>query len=705
MINLQRIRAISTIAMIIMLPITCVQVSSASATSSPDRPISWLVAGDSYSSGQGLPYKSGGCARAYDEERSAEPGTWGVEAAHLVASQLGVKLINGSPDLVACTGAKTGEFFAPQGINPAEWTGGSYDLVSLTFGGDDVGFPRVVRQCLGYDPAGITSAAVDLLTNVFNDESEALADWTDDPLVHCPSNETLRATISKDIGGTAQGPYGTFLQSVAKKAVTTGGNIIVLGYPEIVEDPTMWPGINKSLGLCQGIRVNDANELRGLAGDLNATIASAVKAVNALHPNDVSLSYVDVNTGNPAQGIPYDDPNLFEPSVGARHNLCSSDQWINGISPSNVAGSFHPDQAGNDAMARLVKQVFPTLNWSKLAVVSSDLAVGTQEGMVLWSDASGATRIGPATPTPVEVYDVNWSADGDYLAWVQRPLSPDESGRAELVEFDVLTHHSTIWSTKDFDLTGIVPSSSGVLTDEYFSSSTTQLLKFNLNGSTTTTSISVPGGDAFVAYGDGFLAASNFPGAEGSNVERVSIDGTVITTPAKLSVVPGNESGLYETAAASEDGEFMADELGDHTDVGGVGPSSKITIVNTISGSVSTTGPPTPKDGSVLRVNSMSWSPSGVLDVTMYNWGASGNARGIPMELWEYSGNEWREIGTEFLAAARGPGGVLATVSGNLKLSSVAESPYAVPAGAQQLDVGGALIPLGAPAQSIAWAP
>jgi hypothetical protein len=285
-------------------------------------------------------------------------------------------LAPGSPDLVACSGAKIAEFTAAQKSNPAEWTSSDprYDLVSFTFGGDDLGFADVVHQCLGVSVAGGVSAVV--LAGLAHSPvgaAVALKAWEADPLIHCPSNTVLRQRIQAVAGG-----YKTFLESVAEEAVTAGGNIVVLGYPELVEDPKQWSKVDQLVGLCQGIRPADADELRGLAGDLNATIATTVAAVNAEHKNGVHLTYIDVNTGNPHMGIPYNDQDLFEPSSGARHNVCAAKEWINGIT-FNVSGlnpldyfnrSFHPNQAGNNAMAALVDQVFPQLDWSHLGPAS-----------------------------------------------------------------------------------------------------------------------------------------------------------------------------------------------------------------------------------------------------------------------------------------------------------------------------------------------
>jgi hypothetical protein len=83
--------------------------------------------------------------------------------------------------------------------------------------------------------------------------------------------------------------------------------------------------------------------------------------VNAAHPNGVHLTFVDVNSGGSA-GIARSDRSLFEPSSGARHNLCSSQPWLNGFSSIDYgSGSFHPKQAGHDAMGALAAQVIPTV--------------------------------------------------------------------------------------------------------------------------------------------------------------------------------------------------------------------------------------------------------------------------------------------------------------------------------------------------------
>ncbi|MDQ6948423.1 MAG: hypothetical protein M3256_19735, partial [Actinomycetota bacterium] len=56
-------------------PVLKTRAASAASQHDPGRPISWLVAGDSYSAGQGLPYEGGECARA--DAGAGRHGPWG----------------------------------------------------------------------------------------------------------------------------------------------------------------------------------------------------------------------------------------------------------------------------------------------------------------------------------------------------------------------------------------------------------------------------------------------------------------------------------------------------------------------------------------------------------------------------------------------------------------------------------------------------
>ena len=117
----------------------------AASAPEPGVPLSWLAAGDSYSSGEGLPHAAGPCAQGAENGDSQE---WAA-----VAHEALLKAIPSfaRPVLVACTGAKIDQLIdSNDKAGHPEWdpSMGRFDLVTFTFGGDNVNFRPVMEQCL-----------------------------------------------------------------------------------------------------------------------------------------------------------------------------------------------------------------------------------------------------------------------------------------------------------------------------------------------------------------------------------------------------------------------------------------------------------------------------------------------------------------------------------------------------------------------------
>lgn len=318
----------------VLLALVPSALSLAPAASSTPA-VTWLAAGDSYSSGDGLPVTTGLCNRA---DSNAHPEAYAPDAfADLRASMPALS----RPVFVACSGATTSEFLRNKDSEGSpEWSSsmGRFDLVTFTFGGDNLDFAGILAQC------------------VLGGDSIA----PPDPGHACPSDSYIRAQIATKLG-TA---YQSFLTKVADEAVTSGGNIVVLGYPELIEPPAQWTSLLRHVGRCQGIRASDATQLRGDAAYLNATISKDVSVVNATHPNGVSLTFLNVNFGSDPGPITISkaDKNLFEPASGAGHNLCGrASPWLNGIVLLDRHTSFHPDALGNEGEGRLLAQLIPHL--------------------------------------------------------------------------------------------------------------------------------------------------------------------------------------------------------------------------------------------------------------------------------------------------------------------------------------------------------
>lgn len=343
-------------------------MTASAATNAGTPAISWLAAGDSYASGQGLTHTTEPCADGTGQKGLST--TWAIAAAAKLRST-GWNLTKNSPELVACTGAISADLLADNskelGItHRAQWTKkmGRFNLVTFSFGGDDLDFASIIGHC---ETSG------------------------------CPSDKDVRAKISAiattglTVKGVRTQSYPTFLDEVAKQVVTSGGNLVVMGYPELVEDVGLWsPGRTT----CAGMSAGEVQRVRGWAGDLNATIGAAVAQVDALpadQRNDVHVTFIDNVTGQSANGIALTDPNLFEPSNGARHELCSlgGAVWMNGLSPLHIKSrSFHPNQAGETAMGALAAEVIRQLAWPWTRQQCSASAI---------SGATGTTVLEPLT--------------------------------------------------------------------------------------------------------------------------------------------------------------------------------------------------------------------------------------------------------------------------------------------------------------------
>ena len=300
-------------------------------------PITWLAAGDSYSSGRGLQHTSGTCARGDSSGSLAYPIQAYDDLRKLMPE---LKY----PYFTACSGAVIANFFnAGDAEHLPEWrpAGARYDLVTFTFGGNTVDFSGVITQCVVGPFREVHASA---------------------PGHKCPENAWVRQQIARKLGA----PFVAFLREVADRTVVPGGNVVVLGYPYLIADPASWPAADRSAGSCQGITEADAYQLRGEAADLNASIARDVATVNAEQLNGVHLSFLDVNSGGRAGPvvIPRDDPSLFEPAASGSHNLCGPGAaWLNGIDVLNLNRSFHPSLPGNVAEGRLLANVLLHLDW------------------------------------------------------------------------------------------------------------------------------------------------------------------------------------------------------------------------------------------------------------------------------------------------------------------------------------------------------
>jgi hypothetical protein len=205
---------------------------------------------------------------------------------------------------VSCQGATTANMAHPQsvplGTNPPEDNALSVSttLVTLQVGGNNIGFSDIIIHCTTLS-----------LTNPFGSPCKD----------HYTSGGTdkLRAKIN-----AAAPKVAAVLQDIHADA--PNARVLLVGYPAILPNSGSgcWPLVPIAFG--------DVPYLRGVEKALNSMLATVAAANNA--------TFVDTYTA----------------SIG--HDVCqaSGTKWVEGLIPTSPAAPFHPNQLGEQGMARQV---------------------------------------------------------------------------------------------------------------------------------------------------------------------------------------------------------------------------------------------------------------------------------------------------------------------------------------------------------------
>jgi lysophospholipase L1-like esterase len=221
--------------------------------------------------------------------------------ASLTAAAFGYSLTDAS-----CAGSTTNEMDNPQTelgvtINAPELDSVTSDtnLVTLGIGGNDIGFINIIETC-----------AEDSLTNPFGDPCTQY--------YNSGGTDQLAAAIE------ATGPkVGSVLQQIHQNAPHAA--VYVVGYPDILPEAGngCWPVVPIASG--------DIAYLRQTEKELNQMLADEASVNGA--------TYVDTYT----------------PSIG--HDVCQAvgTKWVEGLVPTSPAAPFHPNEAGEAAMAKALE--------------------------------------------------------------------------------------------------------------------------------------------------------------------------------------------------------------------------------------------------------------------------------------------------------------------------------------------------------------
>ena len=271
-----------------------------------DRPsisVDYLALGDSFSSGEGTMGSTGECGQSL----TAYP--------NLVARHLGSDL--GRHKFLACTGARATDVEAQ--LDSVE--GERFGLVTLTVGGNDVGFAEVLIDCLG----------VDDLMDRFRSE-EGAEDEVPAELEHAaePGPEGGQGRCDLDAGeltdrvASRVPSVASLYDRIVRDHLTDDGVLVVLGYPDIFGDP---PDGRRT---CDGFKAIDIAGLQGTAKELDSALSAAVADMERVEYRSV----LDTFDG---------------------HGRCGDDPWLRGFAlRPRVKSSFHPNELGHEALAEVV---------------------------------------------------------------------------------------------------------------------------------------------------------------------------------------------------------------------------------------------------------------------------------------------------------------------------------------------------------------
>jgi hypothetical protein len=243
----------------------------------------YTALGDSYAAGPLIPNQSLnplGCLRSDHNY------------AHLAAAAKGLTLTD-----VSCSGATTNDMTEAQNVepgpNPPQFNGlnAGTGVVSVTIGGNDIGFTEIIESCITYNP--FSTPCKDKYDPGGNDQ------------------------LAERIANTAP-KVAAVLQGIHTRS--PNARVFVVNYPDILPSGSgCWPTIPLSFG--------DVPYLHATEERLNAMLATTAAANGA--------TLVD----------------WYTPSIG--HDACkgSSTRWVEPLIPGELSAPVHPNNAGRAGAA------------------------------------------------------------------------------------------------------------------------------------------------------------------------------------------------------------------------------------------------------------------------------------------------------------------------------------------------------------------
>lgn len=267
----------------------------------PRPAASYIALGDSFSSGEGVePFEAGTDTPLLNKCHRSD-----YAYARLIAGTSAKIPSLGSNGFRACSGAVTEHIAdAPQwneGIQLDWWPDTTTQLVTLTIGGNDIGFGPVIETCA----------------------------W---PLNDCDTAFQAASQKIATLGGSLKRTYTEILSRMPN------AQVLVIGYPPMFTAGPGCPlGPNSDYPFLTESRKQKGIDLQG---ELNTKISNSVQEVRAMR-QDYFNRLTFINADGPSS-----------PFHGK--HICSSDPYFNGLNLVNTGHSFHPNAKGQIAYASLI---------------------------------------------------------------------------------------------------------------------------------------------------------------------------------------------------------------------------------------------------------------------------------------------------------------------------------------------------------------
>ncbi|MGW2050061.1 SGNH/GDSL hydrolase family protein [Streptomyces sp. NPDC001858] len=268
----------------------------------------YVALGDSYTAGPEIPGQNGSPAGCERSDRNYPA---------LVARRLGLTAADFRD--VSCSGATLADLTAAQstdrGTNPAQLSALSdrTRLVTLGMGGNDIGFASLVKTCV---KSGVLTFALKSL-KVGAGDAEGAGDAPCRARYVSDGADEIRQRIR-----AADERLAKALAEVERRAPKA--RVYVVGYPAIL--PPHTTGCGAEMGLAAG----DIGYLHEKEQQLNTMLRERAEKAG--------VGYVDT----------------YSPSVG--RDACADRQvrWIEPLVPFAPAASVHPNERGEQGMAKAV---------------------------------------------------------------------------------------------------------------------------------------------------------------------------------------------------------------------------------------------------------------------------------------------------------------------------------------------------------------